>query len=479
MERQPGQRGRCRTAFILPLHLPASLRRSLEVLDNEELRLASSPAAWLSVVVLSAAALRLSSGRGAGAALDSVGFRLACTLLICLALAAHVWIVRRRDGAHFSQHQGIALLIGTAGTQFFAATLFLTLRASAGQIFGMLFLFCCLINGSQTRAGLRRPWMAVGTVFGVMFAAAWSPGPVPWGELAILLVAGIALELIGGEMAYRRQKALEENARLRAVVHAQLLWQQEQDGVRLNDAIAEAVQNGRVLREIVTEAVAVGDLLQGLSPQLGPRAGSLILRMQGLMGRLDALVYERLGKQAPAYSKREAVALSPLLGLVIESIRFRFPYLVIEVRGSLPDDVEALVLGGPVGCRRILESILLNACEGDGTRAAQRVVVSASISPYTGQVTLEFRDDGPGFPPQVLAAPVEGLLTTKEGRQNGLGLYSASSMLTASGGGLERENAGPSGARVLIRLPVQSQGNRKATSEPVGGRAEGSRSASA
>jgi two-component system C4-dicarboxylate transport sensor histidine kinase DctB len=463
----------------LTSEISASLRRSLDAMDNEELRVASTPGAWVSAVVFIGILLALEAHPRTGAWLDFDPGRVVGALGVCLVFVGHLWVVRRRDGARFSMWQGFALLLENTGTQFLAATLYLGTQAPAAPIFALLFLMTCLANGGQTRAGLRRPLMAAATIVALAAGYLWTSAEVPWGELVVVGAAGLMLELVAGEMAYSKQRAVDEAARLRAVVHAQLLQHQEQDAARLNDAIGDAVQNGRMLREIVSEAVAVGDLLQGLSPQLGPRPGSLILRMQGLMGRLDSLVHERLGKQPTSYSEREAVPLSPLLGLVIDSIRFRFPHLVVEIRGSLPDHVQAMILGGPVGCRRILESVLLNACEGDGNSAARRVVVTPTISPYSGQVTLEFVDDGPGFPPHVLEAPVEGLLTTKEGRQNGLGLYSAASVLTASGGGLERENAEPSGARVLLRIPAQQPPEEgRPPSEVASGRGGGSRFAS-
>lgn len=456
--------------------ISASLRRSLEAMDNEELRVASTPGAWVLAIIFIGILLGLEAHPRTGAWLDFDPGRVVGALLVCLVFVGHLWLVRQRDGARFSMWQGFACFLETTGTQFLAATLYLGTQAPARPIFALLFLMTCLANGGQTRAGVRRPLMAAGTVIALAAGYFWTSAAASWGPLVVVGAAGLMLELVAGDMAYSKQRAVDEAARLRAVVHAQLLQHQEQDAARLNDAIGDAVQNGRMLREIVSEAVAVGDLLQGLSPQLGPRPGSLILRMQGLLGRLDALVHERLGKQALTHSEREPVLLSPLLGLVVDSIRFRFPHLVVETRGTLPDHVEALVLGGPVGCRRILESVLLNACEGDGNRAAGRVVITPHLSPYKGQVTLEVCDDGPGFPPHVLEAPVEGLLTTKEGRQNGLGLYSAASVLTASGGGLERDNAEPTGARVLLRIPARhSAAAGSAPLEPAVGRDAGRR----
>ena len=86
------------------------------------------------------------------------------------------------------------------------------------------------------------------------------------------------------------------------------------------------------------------------------------------------------------------------------------------------------------------------------------VVAACELQSPGGRVHLEVRDDGPGFPAEVLAAPVEGLLTTKEGRLSGLGLYTAECLVRAAGGTLERGNAEGGGAVVRMQLPLANAG---------------------
>lgn len=65
-------------------------------------------------------------------------------------------------------------------------------------------------------------------------------------------------------------------------------------------------------------------------------------------------------------------------------------------------------------------------------------------------------DDGPGFPPERLAVPIQGLSSTKP-QATGLGLYTSECLVRASGGRLERQN-GPAGGAVLrVLLPREVQ----------------------
>jgi C4-dicarboxylate-specific signal transduction histidine kinase len=110
------------------------------------------------------------------------------------------------------------------------------------------------------------------------------------------------------------------------------------------------------------------------------------------------------------------------------------------------------VSGGPGSLRRIVENTVANACEGDGSALPQRIEVVVSAQPDTGSLAVEVRDDGPGFLPALLAAPISAFRTTKPGG-TGLGLYTVERLVQASGGWLRRANRPEGGAVVAMFLP--------------------------
>ena len=61
-------------------------------------------------------------------------------------------------------------------------------------------------------------------------------------------------------------------------------------------------------------------------------------------------------------------------------------------------------------------------------------------------------DDGPGFPPDVLAAAPGTFVSTKADG-SGIGMFLVASVVDASGGLLERRNPARGGAEVVISLP--------------------------
>jgi signal transduction histidine kinase len=100
----------------------------------------------------------------------------------------------------------------------------------------------------------------------------------------------------------------------------------------------------------------------------------------------------------------------------------------------------------------MLDPLLTNAAEGDGTFGASSIDVRVLQDAASAEVEIDVCDDGPGFPAQILALPV-ALLGTSKRRGSGLGLYTVERLARGSGGSLVRENRPEGGARVRLRLP--------------------------
>jgi signal transduction histidine kinase len=97
------------------------------------------------------------------------------------------------------------------------------------------------------------------------------------------------------------------------------------------------------------------------------------------------------------------------------------------------------VCAGADGFARALGSLISNACEGDGARAASRVVLRLGAEAEVDAVSLEVADDGPGMAERELPRLVQPFQSTKPGHV-GLGLYTARCILEASGGSVSCQN---------------------------------------
>ena len=75
-----------------------------------------------------------------------------------------------------------------------------------------------------------------------------------------------------------------------------------------------------------------------------------------------------------------------------------------------------------------------------------------------GRATVEVRDDGPGFPVELLDHAVDRFVRGNAGGSAGLGLAIVDAVAGAHGGGIEISNDAAGGARVLLWLPVAVDG---------------------
>jgi PAS domain S-box-containing protein len=103
---------------------------------------------------------------------------------------------------------------------------------------------------------------------------------------------------------------------------------------------------------------------------------------------------------------------------------------------------------------QVLLNLTLNAFEAMSVnRPDARCLVISSDSSLEGQIVIQVRDHGPGFPPGIAEQLFEPFFSTKaEG--TGMGLAIARSIVEAHGGTLSGENCESGGACFTVRLPA-------------------------
>ncbi|GGB35863.1 two-component sensor histidine kinase [Sphingomonas metalli] len=107
----------------------------------------------------------------------------------------------------------------------------------------------------------------------------------------------------------------------------------------------------------------------------------------------------------------------------------------------------------PIVADRALGQALLNLLDNAAEAEANRISVTVSLE---GELTIIVRDDGRGFPPDMLDRIGAPYSSTKTKRGAGLGLFLSSNVLRTLGGSLEAENRAVGGARVTLRLPIEA-----------------------
>ena len=191
-------------------------------------------------------------------------------------------------------------------------------------------------------------------------------------------------------------------------------------------------------------------LASSLSGELGDAAGELRSDLDEV-ARLIGTTKDRAYKELAELDMPQRVIVPPVVRSVVQVVTRRFPDVRFELTDHVDETLDALVVGGAQGLARVLLNVLVNAREGDGTRGAQRVDVHVAKG-ASAAITIRVVDDGPGFPPDVLAAAPGTFVSTKADG-SGIGMFLVASVVDASGGLLERRNPARGGAEVVISLP--------------------------
>jgi signal transduction histidine kinase len=435
----------------------ASFKRWVRTQRSAEVLAASSASAWGVLTVLVAVLLAVAAKAPGASALFGLDYLRALTCFAPALVTGLLFVALHRGRERMADWGWVLQLVGSAGLQFFVAALMAMSKLPGAPVFGAFFLFTAAVHGRNLRATAAQPFPLVGTVLALLAAL---PLRASQEHLALFGVIGPSAVIAGlylGTFALRHDRAMAEAERLRAAVHAQLLDDQARDVGRLSQALVEILGYNHDINNALMSAGSAADMLSVVGVQRNALARTdfeeLVKDLNESLGHIRDMVMEiRQKGRRHAGVEPEGVDLAPVLDSVRASVGLRYPEVEIHVALEAAEALRASVRGGVTTLRRVVENLVLNACEGDGARGAERVHIRARTEPFSGRLELTISDDGPGFPPERLRAPIEGLSTTKP-HGTGLGLYTAECLIRASGGLLERHNGPERGAVLRILLP--------------------------
>jgi signal transduction histidine kinase len=167
-------------------------------------------------------------------------------------------------------------------------------------------------------------------------------------------------------------------------------------------------------------------------------------RIDGQVATANAIVTSLLEMVHDRPLRREPIDFPALFAEVGDALRPRVP---AHVELVLDPGAEPVVYAGdPSLLRQVLLNLLDNALE-----SGPRGRVEARVERDGAFVILSVQDDGPGFPPEVLARAFQPLVTTRPSG-TGLGLALVQRVAERHGGEVVATNLPSGGARVELRL---------------------------
>jgi nitrogen fixation/metabolism regulation signal transduction histidine kinase len=148
---------------------------------------------------------------------------------------------------------------------------------------------------------------------------------------------------------------------------------------------------------------------------------------------------------------REAIRLDDLVRDVVTLYRQGDPGLQFNL--DLCEGPPGLAADGG-RLRQMLHNLIRNAREASDTEAVSIDISSRVVENQGGTwLLLELRDDGPGFPAEVLERPFEPYVTSKS-HGRGLGLAICRKIVSEHNGRITISNHSAGGARVDVLLPL-------------------------
>ena len=403
------------------------------------------------------------AGQSAAVVGAQFGLGLALPFGWCfLAIAASSWLnlaLRIRFPASYRLSDDSAALLLAFDIVQLAALLFLT--GGLQNPFSLLFLAPVLI--SATALPPERT-LALGLLaVGLATLLALVHQPLPWFsdgriELPFLYVSGVWTAILLGTAftgVYAWRVSEETRQLAQALAATELVLAREQHLSQLDGLAAAAAH------ELGTPLGTIMVVSKELIRQLGPTATPAIRddldllreqvdRCRGILGKLTSLGAEGDGEGAGFL---ETVSLSHLVEELAAPQRAMGVALDLSSAGEGPEPACRRNPGVMYGLANILDNAL--------DFAEAKVCLEARWT--LERVSLEIRDDGPGFPAEVLLRAGEPYVTTRgRGRAGegdgvggglGLGLFIAKTLIERSGAQITLSNlAGPAARGAVVRI---------------------------
>jgi two-component system NtrC family sensor kinase len=197
-------------------------------------------------------------------------------------------------------------------------------------------------------------------------------------------------------------------------------------------------------------AAIVARLGGGISPPVKEYLEMIDSELERCTGIIEGLLdFSRAGRSGPGLAPADVNAvLDRTLELVRHHQRFRRLQVVREFAPELPE-----ILGNAERLTQAAMAILLNAA--DASSGQGRIVLRTRAD--AGSIIVEFEDDGPGIPADVLPKIFDPFFTTKgSGRGTGLGLAICYGIVADHHGRLDVQSEPGHGTVFRMTLPASA-----------------------
>ncbi len=407
---------------------------------------------WLAIIGQSAAVLVAHFALGLEFAI------VACFLCIGASVVVNVALRMRFSVSHRLDDFWAAAILGFDIAQLAAL---LCLTGGLANPFSILFL--APVMTSAASLPLRRTLGLLGFMLVCATALQLWHWPLRWPggadfEPPPLYGAGLWTAIAVSAIfvtIYANRVAEEARQLASALTATELILAREQHLSQLDGLAAAAAHE--LGTPLATVALVVHEL--AAEPHIAAFCAEDLRLVEEQVGRCRSILGKLSSPATIAASSLQETTLGELIEEIAAPHRLLDVSIAVEREGPAPEPV----------CRRNAGMIhgLNNLVENAVSFAESRVAIRASWTAST--VTIAIADDGPGFPPQILARLGEPYISTRGAARRrdgdgdgegdgevaggmGLGLFIANALLERSGASLAIANAPPTGSGAVATI---------------------------
>jgi signal transduction histidine kinase len=362
------------------------------------------------------------------------------------------------------------VLIESSLMQAFLAFLVTVGGSHSVLVFGPLLVFIAAYQGFMNRVTLRHPFGALGTALALAGAYAMAPSVANAVKLIVLGIASIAFGILAGTLSLKRCQRRQDEHQMRGALLAQMDDERQKAFDNVRETIVETSARNHDVNNLL---MLTGNLAADLEDEIRAcREGEdawedVEAVLRDLVGNLEEVRRRVVDAKRVFREKRQhlegvGVDVVAVVDRILSQLSRRFPRVRFSRTGLPRDGAVRPVVAvhqGETALARILENVLINACEGRDGAGARAVECRITVDSSGNAIAIEVLDDGPGFPEEILRSARTSMHTTKP-HGTGLGLYTISRLVRASGGALELSQRSGGGAVVRVVMPIGTEHGR-------------------
>jgi signal transduction histidine kinase len=175
--------------------------------------------------------------------------------------------------------------------------------------------------------------------------------------------------------------------------------------------------------------------------------------------RISDLVRDMLLFSSEQEKEYYPTDLNAIIEEIVELLKEKAREKNIRIRTSLDRSMKSVYLTSK-NMYRCIVNLVTNALEA--VKADEGLIeIHSTRGEHEDLVFIEIVDNGPGIPPDIIEKIFNPFFTTRGFEHSGLGLPIAKKIIEEQGGGLVLESQLGSGTRLLLKIPIAAENERR------------------